>query len=91
MGREAGPRYILVPGAQVREEKFGLLFYIMQGPRLYFLSSGRLLDSRFFQGELSLDQWIERHTGRDLVPRSRMLGLKKALKRLKEKGVLLEC
>ncbi|MDY7036296.1 MAG: mycofactocin biosynthesis chaperone MftB, partial [Thermodesulfobacteriota bacterium] len=45
------PKYILAPGTQVREEDFGLLFYTMTGPRLYFLSSGTLLADSFFQGK----------------------------------------
>jgi putative mycofactocin binding protein MftB len=52
------PRYILSSGTQVREEDFGLLFYTMSGPRLYFLSSGPLLDTSFFRGEITLDLWI---------------------------------
>lgn len=82
-------RYILAPGTQVREEDFGLLFYTMAGPRLFFLSSGKLLENHFFQGEFTLEQWISQQTHHDLAPKTRILALKKALNRLKEKGVIL--
>ena len=42
-------RYKLAPGTQVREEDFGLLFYTMRGPRLFFLKCGRLLEPGFFE------------------------------------------
>ena len=91
MEPRAEPKYILSPCTQVREEEFGLLFYTMAGPCLYFLSSGRLLNSAFFQDELNLDQWIQKQTDQGSVSKSRVLGLKQALKQLKEKGVILEC
>ena len=81
---------MLSPGAQVREEDFGLLFYTMAGPRLYSLSSGELLGGHFFEGQLTLQQWIERRPGGQPVPRERVLKLKEALNQLKEKGVILE-
>lgn len=84
-------RYILAPGTQVREEDFGLLFYTMAGPRLYFLSSGTLLEDRFFQGEFTLEQWTRQQADHEPVSKSRILTLKKALEQLKEKGVILEC
>ena len=85
------PRYILSSGTQVREEDFGLLFYTMHGPRLYFLSSGQLLDSSFFQGELTLDQWIRLKKEEGSVPEERIGGIKKSLDQLKDKGVIFEC
>lgn len=84
-------KYKLVSGTQVREESFGLLFYTMKGPRLHFLHSGRLLDSTFFQGRLTLEQWVAEH-GRPVAETGSCLAaLKGALNRLKEKGVILEC
>jgi putative mycofactocin binding protein MftB len=50
--------YRLWDGVQVREEKFGLLFYDYRGPRLYFLPSKDLFAASFFSGE---------RTARDLV------------------------
>jgi putative mycofactocin binding protein MftB len=78
-------------GTQVREEDFGLLFYTVAGPRLYFLSSGQLLDSRFFQDNLTLNQWIEKYAGERSFSEAQILDLKKRLNQLKEKGVILEC
>ncbi len=83
-------RYVLASGTQVREEDFGLLFYTMKGPRLYFLSSGQLLDRSFFQGQLSLDQWLRLKKDEDSVPQERIGGIKKSLDRLKDKGVIFE-
>ena len=83
-------RYVLAPGTQVREEDFGLLFYTMKGPRLYFLSSGPLLDSSFFQGELTLDQWTRLKSEERSVPEEPLLGIGKALEQLKDKGVIFE-
>ncbi len=42
--------YKLADGVQVREEKFGLLFYNYRGPRLYFVPSQDLIDVDFFNG-----------------------------------------
>ena len=81
-------KYKLAPGTQVREEVFGLLFYTMVGPRLYFLSSGELLDARFFEGELTLDQWIGRRYEGPSVPKSQTCKLKETLRQLQEKGVI---
>ncbi|MBW1804467.1 MAG: mycofactocin biosynthesis chaperone MftB [Deltaproteobacteria bacterium] len=84
-------RYALAAGVQVREEDFGLLFYSMAGPRLYFVSSGDALDSRFFRGEWTLYQWINQSRDPDTIPKSRLQGLSHTLSRLVEQGVLLEC
>ena len=53
-------KYKLAPGARVREEDFGLLFYSMHGPKLYFLASGSLLPETFFEGRISLEAWIDK-------------------------------
>ncbi|MFC1533619.1 mycofactocin biosynthesis chaperone MftB [Thermodesulfobacteriota bacterium] len=82
-----GKRYILAPGTEVREEDFGLLFYTMKGPRLFFLKCGRLLEPGFFRGEMSLSQWLARLS----LIESQALSLKNTLTRLKAKGVILEC
>ena len=84
-------RYRLAPGTQLRDEDFGLLFYTMDGPRLFFLSSGKLLESSFFLGDHTLDQWIEQHIKDRSTPRSRKLDLAKNLDQLKDKEVILEC
>jgi putative mycofactocin binding protein MftB len=82
-----GKKYKLAPGTQVREEDFGLLFYTMKGPRLYFLSCGSLLESGFFKGQEGLG---DRLKGKGLS-QTRALSLRSSLDQLKEKGVLLEC
>ena len=84
-------RYRLGPGTQVREEAFGLLFYTMDGPRLYFFSSGETLDPTFFSGQQTLRQWINNHG--EEVPNldKKIRAFKKSLRELVEKGVILEC
>jgi putative mycofactocin binding protein MftB len=84
-------KYKLAPGTQVREEDFGLLFYTMAGPRLYFMSSGDVIRCGFFRGRLTLEQWIEQHVGHDKKKTTSVSDLKKSLSHLKEKGVIFEC
>ena len=83
-------RFLLNEGAQVREENFGLLFYTMAGPRLYFLSSGGLLDISFFDGALTLSQWIKETEESGNAPENRIEEIVKSLGRLKDKGVIVE-
>ena len=90
MESEREPKYILSAGAQVREEDFGLLFYTMAGPRLFFLSAGGLLASRFFEGDHTLSQWIAKYTEQRSLSKARLAELKEGLNRLKKKGVILE-
>ncbi len=85
-----GAKYVLAPGTQVREEDFGLLFYTRHGPRLFFLSSGDILETRFFQGKLTLEQWIKQQTERPSTTKARMSEINKTLVELREKGVILE-
>ena len=84
-------RYILAADTQVREEDFGLLFYTMTGPRLYFVSSGKALKPNFFEGNVSLEQWLSRCKVQDSVSKARVTEIQKSLKKLKDKGVILEC
>lgn len=84
-------RYKLASGSQVREEDFGLLFYTMAGPRLYFISSGDLISSDFFQGALTLDQYMGKRSGQKFLSEARISELRKGLTRLREKGVIFEC
>ena len=81
----------MVSGTQVREEDFGLLFYTMHGPRLYFLSSSQLLDSSFFQGEVTLDEWIRLEKEEGSVPQELVDRIRDSLDQLKDKGVIFEC
>jgi putative mycofactocin binding protein MftB len=83
-------KYVLASGTQVREEDFGLLFYTMRGPRLYFLSSDQMLNSSFFQGELTLDECAQLK-GEDHQSEERTEGIRNVLEQLRGKGVILEC
>jgi putative mycofactocin binding protein MftB len=83
-------KYKLAPGTQVREEDFVLLFYTMAGPRLYFLASGNLLNENFFDGQLTLTQWINRREVNDGSDISISV-LKAGIEQLKKKGVILGC
>lgn len=85
MARER--RYKLARGTQVREEDFGLLFYTMNGPKLFFLTCGRLLEAGFFEGKVSLSQWNQER----LVPDRAGVTIQYRLAQLAEKGVLVEC
>jgi len=85
-----GKKYQLAPGIQVREEEFGLLFYHWNGPRLFSVSCGRLLEARFFLGEIPLEQWLGEKTSLSPVPESRLRSLAQALNQLQEKGVIVD-
>ena len=84
-------RYKLAHGTQVREEDFGLLFYQMNGPRLHFVASGNFLDAEFFQGEVTLEDWMDSLTGIRAAKVQALEALTKALKHLTHKGVVVEC
>ncbi|CAB1063257.1 hypothetical protein D1BOALGB6SA_8040 [Olavius sp. associated proteobacterium Delta 1] len=91
MGSITATKYTLAPGTQVRQEDFGLLFYTMVGPRLYFVSCGNALEPNFFKGKVSLDTWLSHCKARNTVSKARLLDIEKSLNQLKEKGVVLEC
>ena len=83
-------KYKLAAGTQVREENFGLLFYTQQGPRLYFLSSAKLLQCKFFGSDMTLTQWLQNHAINADASARQASSLKNALTGLRDKGVLLE-
>jgi putative mycofactocin binding protein MftB len=58
MGVPSHMGYKPAGGVQVREEKFGLLFYNYLGPRLYFVPSKDLIDVDFFNGRQSVSGLI---------------------------------
>ena len=58
MGVPSHMGYKPADGVQVREEKFGLLFYNYRGPRLYFVPSKDLIDADFFNGRQSVSGLI---------------------------------
>lgn len=84
-------RFVLAPGTQVREEDFGLLFYTISGPRLFFLSCGNLLKEQFFSSGFSLEQWFKAQAKSEYVCKIDVSGLRKALDQLKERGVIVGC
>jgi putative mycofactocin binding protein MftB len=83
-------KYKLARGSQVRGEDFGLLFYRMNGPKLYFISSRDLILPDFFQGDVTLEEWIEKNKVNN-IDVADISELTKILARLTEKGVIVEC
>jgi putative mycofactocin binding protein MftB len=83
-------KYKLRRGSQVREEDFGLLFYKMNGPRLYFISSGNLISPDFFKGDMTLEEWIDKNHDNGLNE-AKISKLREILVQLREKGVIIEC
>ena len=86
-----GKRYKLATGTQAREEEFGLLFYQMNGPRLHFMASGSLLRGEFFQGEMTLSEWMDVLKGPKEESVQAVEALGRALVQLTHKGVIIEC
>ena len=83
-------KYKLAVGSQVREEDFGLLFYRMNGPRLYFISSDDLISPDFFLGVMTLEEWLDKNN-KNYIGKAKISELGKILGRLSEKGVIVEC
>lgn len=81
-------RYRLARGTQVREEDFGLLFYTLAGPRLYFLSSGPRVRTDLFEGREGLMAHLDRSGP---IPEEVARAIGGALRDLAGKGVLHEC
>jgi putative mycofactocin binding protein MftB len=86
-GDEGKPSYTLAPGACVRMEPFGLLFYHRNGPRLFFLSSRGWINPDFFTSGQTLREWLQERP----VPDNVLQALEKALLSLEIKGVLCAC
>lgn len=83
-------RYKLARGSQVREEDFGLLFYKMNGPRLYFISSGDFISPDFFEGLVTLEEWVDK-SNKSNIGKDEISELAKMLDQLSEKEVIVEC
>lgn len=83
-------KYKLCRGSQVREEDFGLLFYKMQGPRLYFISSSDLISPNFFNGDMTLKEWIGKEH-KDALDTMKLSELRGILDQLCKNGVIIEC
>lgn len=91
VGKTVEPRYLLAKNTVVREEDFGLLFYTMSGPRLFFLGSKTLLGTDFFQGRYTLSEWIIQKGATSHLREEQRASLQEALDSLCAKGVLVEC
>jgi putative mycofactocin binding protein MftB len=83
-------KYRLSSGTQVRQEDFGLLFYTMRGPRLYFLPVGTFFDPSFFESDCALQQWAEQKSRKTTVSEGYLKKIEKSLGQLIDKGVILE-
>ena len=89
MGVPSRMGYTLADGVQVREEKFGLLFYNYRGPRLYFLPTKDLIASDFFDGHKSASELIESICSQNMWPRVRVRDrIKQVLIMLEKKGLI---
>ena len=83
--------YKLSPGTQVRKEDFGLLFYTMKGPRLYFLPSKDFLDPTFFLGDCPLGRAVQQNGLTTDAADTILKKFEKSINSLKDKGVIHEC
>ena len=83
--------YRLADGVQVREERFGLLFYDYRGPRLYFVPSGDLMEDRFFDGKRTALDLVESVCAKHEWPRQLVVDrVNQILELLKTKGLIYE-
>jgi putative mycofactocin binding protein MftB len=89
MGLQSHMGYKLASGVQVRDEKFGLLFYNYRGPRLYFLSTKDLITSDFFNGHKSASELIESICSQNMWPKVRVRDrIGQVLIMLEKKGLI---
>jgi hypothetical protein len=84
--------YSLRKGVRVRREKFGLLFYCRNGPKLTFVFSGPWIRPEFFSGRISLREWIQRENlkGSEEKPVGLEAKLSRVLSKLVDKGLIVE-
>ena len=81
--------YKTADGVQVREEKFGLLFYNYRGPRLYFVPSKDLIDVDFFNGNQSVSRLITSICARKGWTTAEVGGkIRQILAKLEDKGLI---
>lgn len=81
--------YNLKEGVQVRNEKFGLLFYNYRGPRLYFVPSSNLMDAVFFSGKTTAGNLVEKLCNTHSWPRHWIEAkVKQVLNKLENKGLI---
>ncbi len=81
--------YNLNEGVQVRNERFGLLFYNYRGPRLYFVPTSDLMDAGFFSGKTSAGELIEKLCVTRQWPREWIEAkVKQVLQMLEKRGLI---
>lgn len=78
-------KFVLTSGSKVREEDFGLLFYSMYGPRLFFINCKKNLSPEFFAGECDLKEWLIKKGGEALASAKELAS---CLQKLAEEGVI---
>lgn len=83
--------YRLQQGVQVRDEKFGLLFYNYRGPRMYFVPTRDLIAADFFAGTTTLDVLIQNLKERHGWPETWIVPwVVRVFETLQEKGLIHE-
>jgi hypothetical protein len=79
-------------GVRVRRERFGLLFYSRNGPKLTFVYSGPWIRPEFFTGRLGLREWLQQENFKNSPGKPIGLEAKisRALSKLVDKGLVFE-
>lgn len=81
--------YNLAKGVQVRNEKFGLLFYNYRGPRLYFVPTRNMIASTFFDGQMPVGELITAIKAEQRWPRQWVADrVTQLLQMLEDKGLI---
>jgi putative mycofactocin binding protein MftB len=81
--------YRLAEGVQVRNEVFGILFYDVRGPRLYFVPSKNMITDEFFEGKQRVADLLERLYAEMPRPRNWVRDqLRQILEKLERKGLI---
>ena len=84
--------YVLGRGIRVRRERFGLLFYDRNGPKLTFVHSGLWMGPELFSGQLTLREWLRSHAmgGSEEKTPDLERKISRLLSRLIDKGLIVE-
>jgi putative mycofactocin binding protein MftB len=82
----------LKQGVRVRRERFGLLFYSRNGPKLTFVYSGPWICPEIFSGQVILRDWLHREALKNSAAKPIGLEAKisRALSKLVDKGLIFE-
>lgn len=84
--------YKLRKGVRVRKERFGLLFYCRDGPKLTFVYSGSWIHPDFFSGRFTLREWLQQQSSKDseaILP-GLEAKISMVLSKLVKKGLIVE-